>query len=210
MLRRWRRKNAAGSDPAAMEQALPGIGAVPWGELRSGAQPTAEQVPGLLVALASLPDDRERAAIRDELDEHLAPDGLLFQVTPFAVPFLLRLARTTDRPEAAFVAQLILENIVYGEPHAGEPADLMRPAAGDLLAAADFLHQQAASPEPKYRAQAVALLAPIDGRSPRFRELLAALDVPAEHPLVIEAVRDAEQYLADVDGGERPPLLPTS
>ena len=58
---------------------------------------------GLLTALAAGPDHR-RAAIRAELDEHLAPDGLLFEATPFAVPFLVELARNGGRPEEAFVA----------------------------------------------------------------------------------------------------------
>ncbi len=202
VLRWWRRVDAAGSDPAAMERVLPGIGELRWNELRSGARPTAAEVPGLLVALASGPDDNAREAIRDELDEHLAPDRLLFEVTPFAVPFLCRLAQDGERPDVAFVAQLILENIAYGEAHADELAagntNLMRQVADELGAAAEFLYRQAESHEPRFRAQAVALLAPIDGRSPRFRALLTALDVPAEHRLVVAAVRDAEQFLADV------------
>lgn len=181
-----------------------------WDGLRSGARPTAAEVPALLIALASGPDDRERTAIRDELDEHLAPDGLLFEVTPFAVPFLLELAQDAEQPDVAFLALLILENIVYGEPHAdefaAENADLMRQVGGQFAPAVEFLYRQAASPEPRFRASAVALLAPIDGRSPRYRQLLAALGRPVENRLVREAVQDAEEYLAEVAAGERPPL----
>jgi len=184
--------------------------AIPWGRLRSGARPTAADVPGLLTALAAEPDDGRRAAIRNELDEHLAPDGLLFEATPFAVPFLVELARGAARPGVALVAQLILEPIAYGDPHADEIAagntTLHRQVARELSAATEFLYRQATSPDPVLRGQAVALLAPIDGRSARFRELLAGLDVPTEHPSVIEEIRDAEEYLADVGNGERPPL----
>jgi hypothetical protein len=183
---------------------------IPWGRLRSGARPTAADVPGLLTALASEPDDRRRAAIRNELEEHLAPDGLLFEATPFAVPFLVELARGAPRPGLAFVAQLILEPIAYGDPHADEIAagntNLHRQVARELSAATEFLYRQAASPDPVLRGQAVALLAPIDGRSERFADLLATLGVPAEHPRVIEEVRDAEEYLADVRNGERAAL----
>jgi hypothetical protein len=186
------------------------MASIPWGRLRSGARPTAADVPGLLTALATGPDDRRRAAIREELDEHLAPDGLLFEATPFAVPFLVELARNGARPEEAFVAQLILEGIAYGDPHADEIAAgntrLFRQVGRELTAATEFLYRQAASAEPALRGQAVALLAPIDGRSVRFRELLAGFDVRTEHPLVVEEIRGAEEYLADVRDGERPPL----
>jgi hypothetical protein len=193
-----------------MEQVLPGIGAVPWDALRGGGAPTAALVPQLLVALASLPNDGDPAAIPEDLGVHLASNGLLFQVTPFAVPFLLRIAQDADRPNVAFNAQRVLEDVAYGEPFAGEQqagnASLMRDVGKELGKAVEFLYRQTESEESRFRAQAVSILAPIDGGSPRFRRLLTTLKGPGEHEQVVEAVRDVEEYLADLASGERPPL----
>ncbi|GAA2621262.1 hypothetical protein [Paractinoplanes durhamensis] len=205
------RKRAAGPDLTAAEEALPGIGEVRWSELRAGLR--SAEVPRLLAALASMPDDGDFSSVHDELYASLAPNGLLLQVTPFAIPFLLRIARNSARRNAAFVAQLILETIAYGDPHADElaagNARLFEAVSAELTEAVEFLHRQAASAAPRFRAQAIALLAPIDGRSPRYRRLLAAV-APAEDPMILEAVRDAEEYLADVHSGLRPPLPPAN
>lgn len=207
MLGKWRRKKAVESDPAALEAVLPGVSAVSWAQLRSGLGSPAPDLPSLLAAIASATDDGDLTAVRDDLDERLSPDGLLFQVTPYAVPFLVSIAQDQARRRAAFLAQLILEPIAYGDPHADERAagndGLHRDVGRGLTKLVEFLYRQSTDPEPKFRAQAVALLAPIDGRSARFRELLAR---PDEDELVTEAVRDAREYLADVESGQRPPL----
>jgi hypothetical protein len=200
VLGKWRRKNA---DPATLEAALPGITAIPWGQLRSGVRSTSEDVPALLVAIATAPDEGDLTTVREDLAERLSPDGLLFQVTPYAVPFLVRIAQDPANRRAAFLAQLILEPIAYGDPHADEDDGLLREVARGLADAVEFLYRQATDPEPKFRAQAVALLAPIDGRSARFADLVTGLD---DDELVAEAVRDAREYLADVENGDRPPL----
>ncbi|MCO8276254.1 hypothetical protein M1L60_37315 [Actinoplanes sp. TRM 88003] len=175
-------------------------------------------MPGLLTALAAWPDDeKKRAVIRAELEEHLAPDGLVFEVTPFAVPFLLDLAEQQKRPDLAFVAQLILEPIAYGDPYAGEIAlgntGLLRQVARELVPAVEFLYRQAASPEPRFRAQAVALLAPIDGRSARFsaepdgdRELLGMLAGAEPDERVRASMIEAQRRLG-VPGTHAPGYL---
>ncbi|GIF24665.1 hypothetical protein BJ973_008144 [Actinoplanes tereljensis] len=210
MLGKWRRNKAAESDPASLEAVLPGVGAVPWAQLRSGLRKPAPDLPGLLATLASAPDGSDLTVVEADLVERLIPDGLLFQVTPFTIPFLARIAQDSEHREASLVAQTLLERIAYGDPEADELAaghdDLHRDVGRGLTELVEFLYRLAASPEPDDRAEAVTILAPVDGRSERFRRLLAEAGGPGEDEVVTAAVRDAQEYLADVASGDRPGL----
>jgi hypothetical protein len=190
-----RRKRPVSWGAAESEAALPGITGVPWAQLRGGTGRSAEDLPGLLVALVLDPRDD----LRDMLSGELAPSGLWAQATPYAIPFLVRVAGDRDHPQGADIAQLLLEEVAYGEPHRSEieagNTGLRAQVEQALEAGRPFFADQLRTGDPASRAQAIAILAGMDRGSGRLRELLAGLDIQREDPLVAEAIRDAYEHL---------------
>jgi len=189
-----RRKKPMSWGAAESESALPGITTVPWTELRGGTGRPATELPGLLVALVLDPADD----LRDMLSGELAPSGLWAQATPYAIPFLLRVAADVNHPRGADIAQLLLEEIAYGEPHRSEldagNTGLRAQVRSALEAGRPFFESQLRADDPASQAQSIAILAGLDGGSARLRELLAGIDIQRADPLVAEAIRDAYDH----------------
>ncbi len=64
-----------------------------------------------------------------------------------------------------------------------------------LEAGRPFFESQLRTGDPASQAQAIAILAAMDGQSGRLRELLAGIDIQRADPLVAEAIRDAYDHL---------------
>jgi hypothetical protein len=192
-----RRKKPMSWGAAESESALPGITTVPWAELRGGTGRPADKLPALLVALVLDPGDD----LRDKLSTELGPSGLWAQATPYAIPFLLRVAADVNHPRGADIAQLLLEEIVYGEPHRSEidagNAGLRAQVRSALEAGRPFFESQFHTGDPASQALAIAILAGLDDDSGRLRELLAGIDIQRTDPLVAEAIRDAYDHFDD-------------
>jgi len=86
-------------------EALAGVDDVPW-ELLSHANGLADDVPGLLAALVDGPEHaRDEALIT--LFDYLWNDGVVFEATAQAVPFLARIAGTPGLPRRSQVLDLL-------------------------------------------------------------------------------------------------------
>jgi hypothetical protein len=101
---------------AESEAALPGITSVPWGTLRAGVG-TAERPPIPLVALVLDPGYYH---LGERIGSEVGPSARWAEALPYAVPFLLRVARDADHPLGADIAQMVLAEQIYGEPHSSE------------------------------------------------------------------------------------------
>ncbi len=179
----------AGEDP---EPVLPGVTGVPWAALG------APDVPGLLADLAREPSGK---MLRERLSSQLGHCGLLLRPAPEAVPFLLRIAEASGNALGSAIALDLIEEIAYGEPDGEEVAagitDLRERVESALEEGRPFFERMLHSGDPLTTAQAIAILAGLNGRTERLRALLAdpALDRSDEH--IASALTEARRYLDD-------------
>jgi hypothetical protein len=178
-----------GEDP---ELVLPGVTGVQWVALG------ARDVPKLLGWLVS---DPGREGLRERLGSELGHCGLLLRAAPHAVPFLLRIAEAPGNPLGSAIALDLMEEIAYGEPDGAEIAagitDLRERVESALEEGRPFFERMLHAGDPLTTAQAIAILAGLNGRTERLRALLAdpALDRSDEH--VAAALTEARRYLDD-------------
>lgn len=95
-----------------------GLEDIPWARLRH-AFGSASDVPSLLRSVAS-PDAQERSKALTELCNNIWHQGTVYEATPYALPFLIRLLRLRDHPDRASVACLVASIIAghgYYEVH---------------------------------------------------------------------------------------------
>jgi hypothetical protein len=195
----WLRRKGWGA--AESEAALPGITSVPWSTLRAGVG-TAEKLPTLLVALILDPGYDH---LGERIGSEVGPSALWAEALPYAVPFLLRVARDTDHPRGADIAQMVLAEQIYGEPHSSEieagNADLRARVEAAYEQGRPFFQQLLHTGAPADKAMAVEILAGMNGRTDRLRRMLADLDAdPAldrTDPQIADALEAAHHYLND-------------
>jgi HEAT repeat protein len=92
---------------------------IPWGELQH-AFGAASDVPSLLRSLGS-GDRQVRDAALTELWNNIWHQGTVYEATPFALPFLIRLLQGQDHPHRGSIACLVASIIAgrgYYEVHA--------------------------------------------------------------------------------------------
>jgi len=192
----WLRRRRWGA--AESEAALPGIAAVPWDSLQADTGRPAVKVPALLVSLVL---DEGRKDLRDRLGGELGASTRFWApVTPHAVPFLLRVAQDQGHPRGAWIAQVLLSELVYGEWFGDDPTLPARMAAA-FEAGRPFYEELLRTGDRSDKAMAIETLAGMNGRTDRLRNMLANLDVdPAldrSDPLIAEALETAHRYYDD-------------
>jgi hypothetical protein len=99
---------------------LDGLEDVPWASVRH-AFGSASDVPWLLRSLVS-PDAQVRDNALTELCNNIWHQGTVYEATPHALPFLIRLLHREDYPERGSIACLVASIIAgrgYYEVHSG-------------------------------------------------------------------------------------------
>jgi hypothetical protein len=167
---------------------LDGLEDVPWAKLRH-AFGSASDVPSLLRSLVSH-DAQVRDKVFSELCNNIWHQGTVYEATPHALPFLIRLMQREDHPERASVACLVASIIAgrgYYEVHStlivgAKPdefadeieqeravvAEVRRIGVDALPALSPFL----ADPEPEIRASVAEALACYPSRARDFVPVL--------------------------------------
>jgi hypothetical protein len=188
---KWLRRKRWGA--AESEAALPGVTTIPWNTLRSGTG-TADRLPTLLVALVLDPEDDE---LRERLESEVGPSRLWAEAFPYAIPFLLRVARDPGNPAGADVAQILLSEQIYGEPYRDESPDLRARVLAAYEEGRPFFEELLHTGTPADRATAIEYLAGVYGRTDRLRALLDDPSLDHADPLIADALDDARHYLED-------------
>jgi hypothetical protein len=194
----WRRKSWGAAES---EAALPGITSVPWSTLRAGVG-TAERLPTLLVALVLDPGYHH---LGERIGSEVGPENQWAEALPYAVPFLLRVARDTDHPRGAGIAQMVLVEQIYGGPDRSEieagNADLRARVEAAYEQGRPFFQQLLRTGTPADKSIAIEILAGLNGRTGRLRRMLADLDadptLDRTDPLIADALDTARHYLDD-------------
>jgi hypothetical protein len=197
----FRLRRRVGWGAAESEAALPGITGVPWSTLRAGVG-TAEKLPALLVALVLNPGYHQ---LRERIESEVGAPGLWTEALPYAVPFLLRVARDTEHPRGADIAQLVLAEQIYGEPDRSEieagNTDLRARVEAAYEQGRPFFQQLLRTGTTADRAMAIEILAGLNGRTDRLRRMLADLaadpTLDRADPLIAEAIETAYRYLIE-------------
>lgn len=171
---------------------LPGVTAVPWAALR------APDAPRLLADLVRDPDRKD---LRERLSSQWGHCGLWLRPAPHAIPFLLRIAQAPDNPPGAAIALDLLEELAYGEPDREENPSLRTEVSGALEKGRPFFDELLRDGDPSTKAQAIAILAGMNGRTPRLRQMLATLEADPNldrgNELIASALTEARHYLND-------------
>jgi hypothetical protein len=196
----WLRRRK-GWGAAESEAALPGITSVPWSTLRAGVG-TAERLPTLLVALVLDPGYDH---LGDRIESEVGPAAQWAEVMPYAVPFLLRVAEDTDHPQGASIARLVLAEQIYGWPARSEieagNADLRAQVEAAYEQGRPFFQQLLRTGTPGAKSSAIEILAGMNGRTDRLREMLADLaadpTLDRTDPLIADALETAYRYLIE-------------
>jgi hypothetical protein len=197
----WLRRRK-GWGAAESEAALPGITSVPWSTLRAGVG-TAERLPTLLVALVLDPSYYDD--LGERIGSEVGPSALWAEVMPYAVPFLLRVAQDTDHQQGADIAQMVLAEQIYGWPDPSEieagNTDLRARVEAAYERGRPFFQQLLRTGTPADKAIAIEILAGMNGRTDRLREMLAELaadpTLDRADPLIAEALETAYRYLIE-------------
>lgn len=117
---------------------LDGLEDIPWAKLRH-AFGSASDVPSLLRSLES-PDAQTRDNALTELCNNIWHQGTVYEATPHALPFLIRLLRREGRPDRASIACLVASIITgrgYYEVHSGL---VVNPKLGEFVDGIEHEH----------------------------------------------------------------------
>jgi hypothetical protein len=142
----------------------------------------------------------------ERIGSEVGPSALWAEALPYAVPFLLRVARDTDHPRGADIAQMVLAEQIYGGPDSSEieagNEDLQARVQAAYEEGRPFFQQLVRTGTPADKALAIEILAGLNGRTDRLRRMLADLDadptLDRTDPLIAEALDTARHYLDDI------------